>query len=459
MIPDPRRPLEFPENSRDLAGLLTVNNRLVCRDRLNKEGVLASDTDTEIIRTQVDRILASGVLGRSRFYAALLKYLADCSDRAHPPKEIEIAAEVFNRGDGFDPSQDSMVRVYAHNLRQKLQQYYADQGIDEAEQVNLPKGEYRLVLGGEADLSGKPEIHPSPFSGVRIALIVAVSLAAGVALDRVLTSNAGEPSAGNQDVAESALWAPVTDDEVPVTIVVGDYYIFGELDEVGNVERLVREFSINSSRDLDERFIREPAAADRYIDLDLTYLPSSIAFAMRDLMGIFTAAEKEIRIVSMSNLDSSAIRESHIVYIGFLSGLGMLSDFVFSGSELVVGDTFDELIHRTTGDSFISEAGFPSGPQSYRDYGLFSTLPAPGGNQFVFVAGTRDEGLMQTAQAISNPAMVQMSIGAIASDGEAPPAFELLYEVAGLGRTNLDALIVHAAALDSTRISIGQLIP
>ena len=420
---------------------------------------MASKTDSEIIRAEVDRILASGALGRSRSYAALLKYLAECSERPQPPKEIEIAAEVFNRGDGFDPSQDSMVRVYAHKLRQKLQQYYADQGVDQAEQINLPKGEYRLTLGGETDLPGKPEIQSSSFSGFRLALIVAVSLTVGVVLDRVLTSNAGEPSAGYQDVAESALWAPVTDDEVPVTIVVGDYYIFGELDEVGNVDRLVREFSINSSRDLDERFMLEPADVDRYIDLDLTYLPSSIAFAMRDLMGIFTAAEKEIRIVSMSNLDTSAIRESHIVYIGFLSGLGMLSDFVFSGSELAVGDTFDELVHRTTGDSFVSEAGLPSGQQSYRDYGLFSTLPAPGGNQFVFVAGTRDEGLMETAQAISDPQMVQMSIDAIASGGEVPLAYELLYEVAGLGRTNLDAQIVHAAALDSARISIGQLIP
>ena len=76
-----------------------------------------------------------------------------------------------------------------------------------------------------------------------------------------------------------------------------------------------------------------------------------------------------------------------------------------------------------------------------------------------YVAGTRDEGLMQTAEAVTNPAMVQTSIDAIAPSGDVPPAFELLYEVAGLGRTNLDALIVHAAELDRERITIGQLVP
>jgi len=420
---------------------------------------LAPRTDKEIILAQVEKILASGVLGRSRFYSALLKFLAECSERAHTPKEIEIAAEVFSRGDNFDPSQDSMVRVYAHNLRQKLVQYYADQGADEPDQISIPKGEYRIALGGELELPRSAESRASSLGGFRLMLIVAVSLVAGVGLDRMLTSNAGKPNAAYQGVAQSALWAPVTDNEVPVTIVVGDYFIFGELDGIGNVGRLVREFSINSSRDLDEHFLLEPEDADRYINLDLTYLPSSIAFAMRDLMGVLMAAEKEVRVVSMSNLDSSMIRESHIVYVGFLSGLGMLSDFVFSGSELTVGDTFDELVHISTGDSFVSEAGMPSGQRSYRDYGLFSTLPAPGGNQFVFIAGTRDEGLMQTAQAVSDAAMVEKSVDAVMSDGEVPSAYELLYEVAGHGRTNLDAMIVHAARLGGEPISIGQLIP
>jgi hypothetical protein len=420
---------------------------------------LASPTDKAIIAAQVDKILASGVLGRSRFYTAMLEYLAGCAEREHTPKEIEIAAEVFNRGEGFDPSQDSMVRVYAHNLRQKLEQYYADQGADEIERISIPKGEYRITVGSETESIESPDLNPGSFGGLRLALIVAVSLVVGVVLDRILAFDSQPQPTASRDVAVSALWAPVTNDDVPITVVVGDYYIYGELDVFGDVARMVRDFSINSSKDLDELFMIEPEAAERFIDLDLTYLPSSIAFAMRDLMGVLNAAEKEIRIVTVSNLDSSQIRENHIIYIGYLSGLGILRDFVFSGSELSVGETFDELVHTPTGISFISEAGMPSRQRSYRDYGLFSTLPAPGGNQFVFIAGTRDEGLMQTARAVTDGSLVQSSIDAITVDGEIPAAFELLYEVAGLDRTNLDAQIVHAAALDVSRIASGQLRP
>jgi len=418
---------------------------------------LATTGDNAIIRAEVEKIVASGLLGRSRFYTALLQYLAECSDRGHVPKEIEIAAEVFNRGEGFDPAQDSMVRVYAHNLRQKLEQFYTENETADAHQIRIPKGEYRITLGADGASAPAPPVEPLSRTRWGVSLLAAASLVAGILIGRVLGPEAGGIQADLGEVADTALWAPVTDDDDPVTIVVGDYYIFGEIDDIGNIDRLVREFSINSSRDLDDRKMLDPAAADRYIDLELTYLPSSIAVAMRDVVGILLAADKDIRVVSMSNLDTSAIRDGHIIYIGFLSGLGTLSDFAFSGSELAVGETFDEIVNRATGEVFISEAGMPSG-QSYRDYGFFSTLPAPGGHQFVFIAGTRDEGLMQTARAVSDPYSVRQSIAAV-SDGGVPSAFEILYEVAGLARTSLDAMIVHAAALESDPISVGQLVP
>lgn len=424
-------------------------------------GILAAARDQTIIKLEADKILASGVLGRSRFYSALLEYLVECGQRGHTPKEIEIAAAVFNRGDEFDPSQDSMVRVYAHNLRQKLHQYYAERGGDEPHQITIPKGEYRITLAdGPAE---PPPIEASaPGSGRRwqAALIVTVvaSVAAGVVADRFLMSRESEREKGFEAVAASPLWAAVSDDDLPVTIVVGDYYIFGELDDIGNIARMVREFDINSSRDLDDLFMLYPETADRYIDLDMTYLPSSTAFAMRDLMDVLNAADKEVHIMTISKLDPSILRESHIVYVGFLSGLGMLDDFVFSNSELEVGETYDELVLRDTGETFVSEAGLPSDEGSYRDYGLFSTMPGPGENQFVFIAGTRDEGLMETAEAVSDPALVPASVQAVTTeDGDTPSAFELLYQVAGLDRTNLDATIVHSAPLAKEPVTLGHL--
>ena len=428
---------------------------------------MAAASDKDIIREQARRILDSGVLGRSRFYVALLDYLVACGEREHTPKEIEIAAEVFNRGDEFDPSQDSMVRVYAHNLRQKLQQFYAEQGRDQAIQITIPKGEYRIgLLAAEAADAPMAAVPAASAGAARsrmplaLAAVLVVGLAAGVILDRFWSADRDPAAEGYRDLAASPLWSAIADDDLPVTLVVGDYYIFGERDRYGNVVRMVREFEINSSRDLDEQFMLDPESADRYVDLELTYLPTSMAPALGDLFGILLAAGKQIRVVPSSKLDTPAIRSSHVVYVGYLSGLGMLSDFVFAGSELALGETYDELVLRGTGERFVSEAGMPTELGSYRDYGLFSTQPGPAGNQLVFVAGMRDEGLMQTAEAVSSPALLAANVEAIAADGgTVPPAFELLYEVAGLDRTNLDAMIVHAAPLTQSRIALGQLAP
>jgi hypothetical protein len=148
------------------------------------------------------------------------------------------------------------------------------------------------------------------------------------------------------------------------------------------------------------------------------------------------------------------------VYIGYVSALDKLLDFVFASSELVVGDTFDELVDTAAGKVYASGAGIPADRRNYRDYGLFSTFPGPSGNQFVIVAGTRDAGLMHAAQAISDPMYVRAIEQELATKGfENMPAVEVLFEVTGFDRTNLDAMIVHSAALDYHSIWGGELLP
>ncbi|HEY7673527.1 MAG TPA: hypothetical protein VIC71_15065 [Gammaproteobacteria bacterium] len=423
-----------------------------------------SSSDNEAIRAQAAKIVASGVLGRSRFYASLLDYLVTCTVEGRAPKEIEIAADVFGRKGDFDPSQDSMVRVYAHNLRQKLQQFYASAGSDEPRQLAVPRGEYRLALVNAAE-EESPVSMPAaaaqrfrPAWLIAVVLLLGVGIAAGMAIEGRLQGPA--QSANPYDgIAASPLWKPLLDDDLPILIVVGDYFIFGELDSTGNIERLVREFTINSSKDLADLLMYDPEAAERYMDLDLTYLPRGAASALRDLLRVLYRSDKTVRVISMSELNVADVKTSHIVYVGYISGLDKLLDFVFASSQLAVGETFDELIVRDNNVAYTSEAGIPSEHGNYRDYGLFSTFPGPGGNQLFIVAGMRDPGLMQTAQELSEPmhlSVVEQAAAARSPGG--PPAVELLFEVTGNDRTNLDAMIVHSSALDYGKIWGGELL-
>jgi hypothetical protein len=419
---------------------------------------------------QAARIVRSGALGRSRSYARLLEFLVECTRGGRTPKELEIAIEVFGKGADFDPSQDSLVRVYAHNLRQKLEQYYAAAGRAADGRLVLARGEYRVAFVGPdaapAEVAQALEGAPAPVAAplarpgnrARQAAIAAALLALGGVLGWAVGVNRADPQTAAEAVARSPLWAQFTDDGLPILVVVGDYYIFGELDAYGEVTRLVREFAVNSSRDLDELLMYQPELLERYMDLDLTYLPRGSAFALLDVLKVLYAGGKSLRIVSMSELNVADLKSNHVVYVGYLSALDKLEDFVFASSGLAIGDTYDELRNATTGELYASEAGLPGIDRNYRDYSFISSFPGPGGNQFMIVAGTRDTGLMQSAHALTDPGFVRVVEQALPEPRAQSLAFEQLYEVTGFDRTNLDAMLVHKAPLNYQEIWGGNLL-
>ena len=427
------------EESSTCSSVLTVKHRLL--------SVAMSQESDDIIRDQAAGILESGVLGRSRSYRRLFEYLVENTLAGRTPKEIEIAVEVFSRDRTFDPAQDSMVRVYAHNLRQKIRQYYETHGSEEAYRLSLPRGEYRLDVS-ESNSDVEADVRPWPGTSAFWIALPALTAVIGLALGYLF---GGAPF---RSVAEpTMLWQALADDDLPVTVVVGDYYIFGELDESGDVMRFVREFSVNSADDLDAFSSRSESPQRRYQDLELTYLAHSSAPALGDVLGVLYGMGKDVDVVPMSGFDPADVRSSHIVYIGYFSALDKLFDFTFAASDLAIGATYDELINIETGEFFASSAGRPSDYRDYRDYGYFSTFPGPAGNQFVIVAGTRDEGVMHIAQVVSDPAYVESVVQAVPQNADG--AFELLYEVTGFDRTFIDAMLVHAAPLDGSRIWLG----
>jgi hypothetical protein len=308
-----------------------------------------------------------------------------------------------------------------------------------------------------------PSIAPAPAVDVavpsrwRFAWAGVVLLAAGVVLGLVIAAARAPAPQPLAAVTASPIWNELLNDDLPILIVVGDYFIFGELDEHGEVTRLVRDFGVGSSKELDELMVADPAFAVRYLDLDLTYLPTGAASSLLDVLHVLYTANKPVRIVPMSEMSDADLKSSHIVYVGYISALDKLEEFVFASSSLAIGYTYDELRNTETGEFYSSEAGLPEMNRNYRDYAFISTFPGPGGNQFLVITGTRDAGMMQAAHVLSDPMFVRsLEQARPDTNGQRPPAFEMLYEVTGYGRTNLDALLVHAAKLNYQEIWGGN---
>ena len=387
---------------------------------------------SEALAAQVARIRESAILGRSHGLSRLFDYLADPARAGQTPREADVAQDVFGRE--LDLSGDASVRVYIHRLRKKLDEFYAAAGATEPHRLIIPVGEYRLDVAETA-----VETAPIPVAAPRSrwvwpALAAALVLVAANVGAWWWVAREAAPSRELARTAASPLWAGIGRDR-PVIVVVGDYYIFGDTDYGDGPKRMIRAFEINSPADLDAWLMDNPQLQGRYVDLDTYYTPVGATLALREIMPLVRQAaggRTRVRAITASQLTPEMLKDNDIVYVGYLSALRLLQEPVFARSRFEIGDTYDELVDSATGKSYTSGAGRRPGDRVNRDYGYLAAFRGPAGNRFVIVAGARDIGVMQTAE---------LAADRKAAAGLKAP-MEALYEVEGVGRTNLSAVRV-----------------
>lgn len=125
----------------------------------------------EKIRQCVEKVLTSPYFSNSPRQQRFLDYLISHSlnDATEHLKGYTIAVEVFDRDVSFDPSVDSIVRVEATRIRNKLREYYDNEGASDEVRIHFRKGSYKLDFSisahsaelNQADSSHYPELVTS----------------------------------------------------------------------------------------------------------------------------------------------------------------------------------------------------------------------------------------------------------------------------------------------------------
>lgn len=407
------------------------------------------------LQTLKQRIIDSGALGRSPVYIRLLDYLLDCAESGRQPKEFEIAVDVLGRDSSFDVTRDSVVRVYVHQLRKRLETYYTRHDPDADFRLVIPKGQYIVTLQA---CSQDNASTPAPALDRRAPRLVPLLLVLTVVL---LIGNAWQWWASSRPATLDPLsatlshpmWQQMTDDELPILLVMGDYYIFGELDEEGRISRMVRDFFINSSEDLSQLFMQDNSLQAYFRDLDMSYMPEGSANAMLQIAPLLRATGKPVQVTMMSRLQTADLRNNHIVYIGYISALDKLNNLYFQTSGLLPGRTFDEIYNKQDQQLYTSTAGLPQQGQPFRDLALLATWPGANQNQFVLITGTRDAGLMHAADVAADLDQLQAldRTAATASDAD-KVSREALFEVYGIDRMNFEANLLYHQSLNPSLI-------
>jgi hypothetical protein len=92
----------------------------------------------------VARVCNSQCFHTSNRLRDFLLYVSDCALRnaREEATEQHIGIHVFGRMPGYNSSEDSIVRTHARLLRQKLGDYYGQEGANDDVVIEIPKGHY-----------------------------------------------------------------------------------------------------------------------------------------------------------------------------------------------------------------------------------------------------------------------------------------------------------------------------
>ncbi len=95
-------------------------------------------------RELVQRVLLSPLFSNSQALQSFLLFITEHSitGDVESIKEQSIGSRVLGRRADYDPASDNIVRVRAHELRQKLARHFTTAGSNEPFVITIPKGSY-----------------------------------------------------------------------------------------------------------------------------------------------------------------------------------------------------------------------------------------------------------------------------------------------------------------------------
>ncbi len=376
-----------------------------------------------------------------------------------PPKEIDIALDVFGKDKSFDVHEDSIVRVYVHSLRGKLDEYYRHVGQNDELKIDIPKGGYRVVAILQKSLE-EPAAEAAPPSPMVskvprrggpplllygfVGVILLVSILGNIYFGLLQTPHA--PNVADK-AADTFPWRALVRDNKPITIVLGDLYFYSEMDpELGRM-RFIGDVPVNSRESL-RRFLTEhPDRVALMGGPDTTLLTKGTAYGLAAIIPILHGHRGEVKPTILDELDLDVIRKDDVIYIGPLHRLGPLAALYNSLSRYDYDRPKNRLTDRKTGK--VMEARDPMSREGV-DYGLFAEFRGPDGNRImIFTSVASDIGLLQIVRSMTSKTELEHIRQMLIAQGDAKPdSFEALFSATGYDRTDLSAKIVEVHPLD-----------
>ncbi|MCX6638480.1 MAG: hypothetical protein NT090_25785 [Acidobacteria bacterium] len=366
-------------------------------------------------REQLHRVLGSDVLRNSDSLRHLLVYLGEKSllTPAEDVKEYTIGIEACGKPPSYDPQKDASVRVQVGRLRQKLQEYYQKDGLEDSILLDLPKGRFTVLF--RARPAASVEVNPirerlsaavaSVRSASRLTLLLVALLVLALTWAGILSRRLHEFDSQAEAIREySSLWGPFLSRSVPTTAVFGSpsFFASGQYNLFARLYRLTNPDDPRSSPEFGivDRKIG-PLIGPRF-----DYASMGDAIAVQRLTAFFGSAGIQLHALPAHLAVWESVKDGNLIFIGawrmhpMLRRLPVTQDFELGA---------DDQIHNRNpqpGEQAIYTTPSHRDTMTYAVVGMFPGLKA--GNEVVVVTAHSSPGAAGAADFITSPGSVKI---------------------------------------------------
>jgi hypothetical protein len=371
--------------------------------------------------------------------------------RAHELNEHILAYDVFGRDKNYNPSTDPIVRVFAHDIRKKLESYYQTEGTGDEVLLEIPPGSYQPVFSRRA-----AEVHPEtdlptpyhtpseagggwrlsrPAAAVAVALFLLSIAVIFLALsNRQLRQREAEVQTAKDTLMSSEVWAPFLRTTNPTLVILSNPPVL-RLTNASDPESLVKDSIALAPPAVDllkGKFVTNPeviitesdgpgegevagetrgkVATDRSRTPGLIFTTNDYtgmgeAIGLHYLTDFFRKASRSILLKQSRTLSAEDLKKHNVVLLGgawvneWSSKLARMDEFVFTGKATIQNRNPQSGEER----EYLSEFDRRTGNLTL-DYALITVKPniSSDENEVMMLAGIHSQGTQAAAEYVTD---------------------------------------------------------
>ncbi len=381
------------------------------------------------------KVIESDLFSNKEVLKRLLLYLYEKSKEGCQVHEMDIAIDLFKRGDDFLPVDDTIVRVNIHKLRVALERFNLEEGKAEEIVPYIPKGSYclKFIHRNEQNKKNTYQLAKKWIWPAIILIVLLISVNITFLFKSVV----------NSGIYHHPIWKDYAKSNFPVCITLADPFFFRVSNSTGNKTLVVRDISINSPEDLkNDSLILFNNRKLTLKPLNYSYFSQNNIWPLLDILSGFLVAGKELHIMPMSGMKAEDIKRFDHIVIGNINSFGIFNDYLEKSSIRVKTNPRRIIIQHKNDSLVFGIKEYVSG--YYYDHAFLVKVPGPDNNIISLMGDFHASGNKGLSNYITDKELLKSLEKQVKEKYKKfPEFFEMVLEVKSYNYENIETKVIY----------------